>query len=65
MTTSTTTTATRTVVLDVAVDLIDRDEANRDAVLDAAFVKSIALARRPAARARRTHRRWPLPADRR
>lgn len=42
MTTSTTTTATSTVVIDIAVDLIDRDEANRDVVLDAAFVKSIA-----------------------
>lgn len=41
MTTSTTT-PTSTVVIDVAVELIDRDEANRDAVLDAAFVKSIA-----------------------
>lgn len=37
-----TTSTTSTVVLDIAVDLIDRDEANRDAVLDAAFAKSIA-----------------------
>ena len=39
MTTSTTTTTT---VIDVDIDLIDRDEANRPAVLDSAFVKSIA-----------------------
>jgi ParB/RepB/Spo0J family partition protein len=42
MTTPTTTTPNSTIVIDVDVDLIDRDEANRDTVLDAAFVKSIA-----------------------
>jgi ParB/RepB/Spo0J family partition protein len=41
--TTPTTTATVTTVLDVALDLIERDDANRDTVLDTAFVNSITI----------------------
>ena len=60
-----TTPTTTTTVIDVDIDLIDRDEHNRAVVLDAAFATSIATPRDLAARARRPHRRRPLPADRR